>query len=718
MAIVAFSYTAHAGVIIFPGKMNQSEFVPAEKSEKAAYEIRYSTITSVINRGKASTEVEETIMGPISGDLEAIGIIPLPQGSDPKSVRVEIKDKGALTPKMLSAEEATTFFQKLAKITGSANLLTYSGRPAALIESMTLDRKTELKTTLVHPVAKNKKIRTFTCPMPSPEFASKPVERLTVSVTLNSGKAPIHSLFSTTHAVDVERITPNQAKIKTSIDKYAEQEDLKLLYVLDRDLLGVHVITHRAEGEKEGYFMLLAHPTGDEETIQTIEKDIIFALDVSGSMRGEKMEQARSAIEYCLSELNDGDRFNVIAFGTDVKSFKPDVVEKSEQTLKDAQDFVDDLVAVGRTNIGDAMKKGLAGKPEKGRLRILVFMTDGTPTSGELIPEKILAGIPEMNTSKATVYVVGVGHDVNAHLLDQIAESTDGETEYVNPDEEIDEKVAALYNRLSHPVLTDVNIAYAQLNTHAIYPKKVPTLFKGGDVMVIGRYKEGGETEVTISGTLAGEPKSYSYSLDFKKGDQAEHDYVATLWASRKIGFLLQEIRLHGKNPELIEEVVRLSKQFGIVTEYTAFIARSGGEIKAEASVLAANEQLSRARAQKGGEWAVNQARNDLSLQKQTIASRAGNKFRNKRGEEEQSDRIKQVGRRVFYQRDNGNWFEADQITVAADAAPAPAAPVREVKRFSDEYFSLIKEDKDFAKAQALGENVSVKVGKEIINVK
>ncbi|MEM7396309.1 MAG: VWA domain-containing protein, partial [Verrucomicrobiota bacterium] len=368
---------------------------------------------------------------------------------------------------LMNADEANEFYQKLSKTTGNSAILTYAGRPAALIAAIDLQRKTELITTLTQTVGEKDRFRTYTCPMPATEFAAKPVERVTVSVNLASSDHPIHSLFCTTLEVETERLGPRSARVTSSVEKYDGQDDLKLHYVIDKDPLGVRVITHRAKGETDGYFMLLAHPAGIEESV---EKDIVFALDVSGSMRGEKMEQARSAIEYCLGELNDGDRFNIIAFGTEVQSFRPDAVKKSTKNLKAAQNFIDELVAVGRTNIGDALKKGLAGESKKGRLRILVFLTDGTPTSGELIPDNILKQLPEMNTSKAGIYVVGVGHDVNAHLLDQIAELTDGQSEYAEPDEEIDEKVAALYNRLSHPVLTDVKMDFADINTHAVYP--------------------------------------------------------------------------------------------------------------------------------------------------------------------------------------------------------------------------------------------------------
>jgi len=436
-------------------------------------------------------------------------------------------------------------------------------------------------------------------------------------------------------------------------------------------------------------------------------------LDTSGSMRGEKIEQARAAIDYCLEHLNPGDRFNVVTFGTDVRGFRDDLVARTPETVAAAREFVDAVVANGRTNIAGALAKALAGKSEAGRPRIVIFLTDGAPTAGELNPERILEAVKKANTGGAKVFVMGVGHDVNAHLLDQLAELTDGSSEYVAPREELDAKIAALYDRLSHPVLSAAAVSFGDLTTSAVLPPRLPVLFKGSEIMMVGRYREGGRHTFTVSGTLAGEPVKYTVTADLPGADAkvagSANEFLAPLWATRQIGYLLQEIRLHGEKKELIEEVVRLSKQYGIVTEYTEFLAHAGAPLAQEEVYREAAGRLSAARAEKAGQWAVNQAFNDKALQGRAFAGGGGmaNTYRDRKGAVTEARNISQVGRRAYYLQD-GQWVDADE--------PGDRK-TRVVKLFSPEYFELLRTSPEFAQAQRLGWALSVNVGLERIVV-
>jgi Ca-activated chloride channel family protein len=454
--------------------------------------------------------------------------------------------------------------------------------------------------------------------------------------------------------------------------------------------------------------MLLGNPTG-AAVEKAVEKDIVFVLDTSGSMRGEKIEQARSAIDYCLDHLNRGDRFNVITFGTTVLSFRDDLVPAGADEVKAAREFVENVIANGRTNISGALEKAFAGKADPGRPRIMMFLTDGAPTVGELIPEKILEQVKKINTNGTKVFVMGVGHDVNAHLLDQLAEVTDGSSEYVAPREELDAKIAGLYDRLSHPVLSGVKVSFGEMQADSVMPRKLPVLFKGSEIMMVGRYKTGGKHTITLSGTLSGQPTKYTCEVDLPGPDgkvAQDTEFLAPLWAVRQVGYLLQEIRLHGdpKN-ELIPEVVRLSTQYGIVTEYTAFLAMAGPGQNRDQLLKAAGRRIADAHAEKAGQWAVNQAANDKALQGAMAPAAAGGAYRDRRGQVTTVHTVTQVGRRAFYLCD-GQWV---------DSQDAGKRKTRVVKLFSPEYFELIKSDATFAKAQQLGWALAINVGDERI---
>jgi len=700
-----------AGPIFFAGRLEDGRFIPDEGVKGPCYTVLYSTITVTIDGERAVTSIRETISGPAAG-VRTVCLIPLPDGVDGGTAVVSRCSPGGVASVLkevtfLTDVEAQKVYEALARGTGSAEILALTGRPALLIPAL------ELKDSLDVTVAYRQKVRseqgllTFDCPMPQTKWARGRVARLSLKAAVTNRK-PLRAMFSPTHPALIERIGLHEATVRVKAEDWVGLGSFRLCWVADEDDLGLRLLTYRPDGDDGGYFMLIGNPTGSAKGEKVIEKDVIFVLDASGSMRGEKIEQARAAMEYCLARLNPGDRFNVVTFGTEVRSFRGDVVANTKRNVTAAQEFVEAVVASGRTNIGGALARALAGAPGDGRPRIMIFLTDGTPTAGELVPEKILEGVDKANTSRTRVFVMGVGHDVNAHLLDKLAEMTDGLSEYVAPYEEIDVKVAALYDRLSFPVLTDVAVGFGGLKTHSVYPQKLPALFKGGEIMVLGRYRDGGSHTATVSGMLAGKKVTYTCKAEFPgEPAGADREFVAPLWAARKIGFLLQEIRLHGEHKELIEAVVELSKKFGIVTEYTEFLATARAEFSTKDAVDEAARRMREANEQQAGRWAVYQAQNDRELQERTVAAPSANAYRDRTGKMVTVDRIRQLGSRVFYLRD-GRWVDAEE---------AGSRKVRNIQLFSEEYFALLRGNRDFARAQAVGWNVEMNVGGERVVV-
>ncbi len=690
-AAVLLPGPAPAGIVCLPGRIDDGRYVAGEQDAPLAYSILYSTITADASGGRLTVKVHETIAGPPQRRAVS-GLIPLPKQADLGSVVVSAGQPNEPSRRRLAAVALDTtaaqrLYESVARQTGSTRILAWTGRPVLVVPELQLDGETELCCEFTASIAERDGLYGLTCPLPITAWASGPVERLSLAITVR-GPQPLRTIFSPTHEVEVSRQGWREAAVRLKQDRWAGDDELRLLWVADRDPLGLRVLAYRAPEDEDGYFMLVGNPTGGEQAEQPLPKDVLFVLDISGSMRGEKLEQARAAIAYCLQQLQPDDRFNIIAFGTQVVSFQDAPAASSERLVAEAAVFLDELVATGRTNIEGALLKTLAGQAGDGRPRMAIFLTDGTPTAGELVPEKIVEQVQQANASNTRIFVLGVGHDVNAHLLDKLAEVTGGSSQYVEPNQEIDAQVAALYDRLAHPVLNDVAVDFGGLRTHSVYPQQLGVLFRGSEIMIAGRYRDGGPHEFSISGTLAGRAIKYGCRVDLPiRPGEAEYEFVAPLWAARKIGYLLQELRLHGQNQELIAEVVRLSKQFGIVTEYTQFLAESGGTFTTEAAVAQARVQLEQANVQQAGQWAVNQAFNDQGLQTRKVAGNAANTYRDRRGNVVGADSVKQIGGRVFYLRD-GQWIDGDE---------AGNRQQRVVKLFSPEYFELLRANADFA---------------------
>ena len=205
----------------------------------------------------------------------------------------------------------------------------------------------------------------------------------------------------------------------------------------------------------------------------------------------------------------------------------------------------------------------------------VIFFTDGLPTVDETDTDKIVKKTLAKNSGNTRIFTFGVGDDVNAAMLDQLAEATRAVSTYVRPAEDIGDKVASLYGKISHPVLTDLRLTVGeQIRIHEVYPPKLPDLFHGNQLVVIGRYTGFGHQMVKLTGMVGSEKKEFVYELTFPERTATDtgKDFVEALWARRKVGFLLDQIRVNGEKKELIDEVVVLAKKYGIATPYTSYL--------------------------------------------------------------------------------------------------------------------------------------------------
>jgi Ca-activated chloride channel family protein len=335
--------------------------------------------------------------------------------------------------------------------------------------------------------------------------------------------------------------------------------------------VGVNLLTSKS-GDEDGYFMLLASPGVDAKE-KVLPKDVAFVLDTSGSMSGPKMQQAKKALQFCIENLNDDDRFEIIRFSTEVEPLFDKLVEANQANRDKANNFVKDLKAMGSTAIDDALAKALSLQASReGRPYVIVFLTDGQPTIGTTDPGEILAHVMKENSGSTRIFCFGIGGDVNTHLLDSIAEQTRAFAQYVLPEEDLEVKVSSFFSKIKEPVMANPELKFSgDVRATKMYPTPLPDLFKGEQLIVVGRYSGHGGAAVTIEGKVNGETKKFSEDVKFPE-ESSENSFIPKLWATRRVGYLLDEIRLHGENAELRDEVTELARKYGIVTPYTAYL--------------------------------------------------------------------------------------------------------------------------------------------------
>lgn len=374
--------------------------------------------------------------------------------------------------------------------------------------------------------------------------------------------------FSPTHEVDVDR-TDGRLRVRPRGDL---RGDFSLVLPLAQPVVGISLVTHRPAGE-DGYFMLSLSPGRADG--RTLPRDVTVVLDVSGSMSGSKLGQAKAALRQLLTSLSGSDRFRLLAFSNSVRALSNDWAEYGPDDLARARAWIDRLQADGGTNIAGALAEAFRLNSPEERIPIVVFLTDGLPSVGERDPERI-AESAEHDRGRARVFAFGVGHDVNTYLLDRLSAAGRGATEYVEPGEDVERALGLLAAKIQHPVLADLAIADSPVELTEVYPRTLPDLFQGDELVVFGRFRNRGSGiggQMVIRGRRSGAIERFATNVTFPEHELA-NDYIPRLWASRKIGVLSQEIRLHGRNAELEREIRETALRYGLLSEYTSYLVQ------------------------------------------------------------------------------------------------------------------------------------------------
>jgi len=564
---------ALADGIIIPEPPPGPEPIPLAESWLT---IRYHRVTVTIEDQVATTHVEQEFVNEHDWACEGTYVFPLPEGAAVSEFVMWV-DGTAVEGKVLEADEARALYEDVVRRRRDPALLEYVGRSAVQARIFPIppggSRKIELEYTQVLP-AENGLVR-YVYPLNTERFSARPLEEVSVRVEIRSRDA-MHAIYSPTHQnrIYIERDGDYRATVGYEDTNVLPKEDFELVYTVTQEDVGLNLLSFH-DAPDDGFFLLLVAPPYTVDRARVIPKDVVLVLDTSGSMEGEKIEQAQEALIYVLEHLNQEDRFNVIAFSTGLRLYARGLRPASE--AREASRWVKRLEAVGGTDINRALLEALTqikAAPDRTasseRPAILIFLTDGLPTEGVTEVEQILDNVASAAPDHVRLFSFGVGDDVNTVLLDTLAEQHRGATGYVRPYERIDEEIASFYNKVSAPVLADIALDFGDVVVEDTYPFPLPDLFAGTQLILTGRYREGGPTVITLTGTADGKRRQVTYEATFHV--QGGDDFIPRLWATRKIGYLLTQIRLHGERREWVDAIIALSIRYGIITPYTSFL--------------------------------------------------------------------------------------------------------------------------------------------------
>ena len=528
-----------------------------------------------------------------------------------------------------------------------------------------------------------------------------------ISVRVSS-KSAISAVYSPSHQVAVERAAPEQALVRVAGETKLEPGPFRLSYLVEGNGLTASLLAYPDARIGGGYFLLLAGVPAGTRTGPTIKREVTLVIDRSGSMQGEKIQQARKAALQVVEGLEAGEAFNIIDYSDAVARFAQRPVIKNRETIGQARTYLNRLRAEGSTNIHDALVEAMRQPVTAEMLPLTIFLTDGLPTAGEVRETAIRNAVVAANTHKRRIFTFGVGFDVNAPLLTSIANATRATTTFVFPNEDVEAKVSQVFRRLSGPIFADPQLATLDargaVTTRAVrelLPAELNDLFEGDQIVLLGQYQDEQPLHFRISGNYLGAQRTFDLKFDVDKAT-TRNAFVPRLWASRKIARLIETIseagadsaisaRAGGRGPmnmsaampsrsaagnhsvganvpldpkmkELVDEIVRLSTEYGVLTEYTAFLALDGTDFSQRDAL---NEQARRslvdnAQNTRSGMGGVSQMMNTSSQRAQSSGNR-GNSFYRQNMERVEITNVQQITDRTFFRRNN-RWVDSSVL--------------------------------------------------------
>ncbi len=670
--------------------------------------VKYHKVTVTIEDQVARTRVDQVFVNDSTFAMEGTYIFPLPLNATISQFAMWVDGK-KMEGKVLSRDEARAVYESIVRRRRDPALLEYINRGAFQASIFPIppqgERRIEIEYSQV--LAADGGLIHYVYPLNTEKFSARPLDSVSVSVDIQS-KDALKAIYSPSHKVSIVRDGDHHARVGYEESRVKPDRDFELYYSVSQSDIGVNLLTYK-QGSEDGFFMLLAAPKVQVDQDQVVSKDVIAVIDTSGSMDGGKIEQAKTALRYLLDHLNAEDRFNVIRFSTGVEAYASGLRPATERMQ--AQRFVDGLRAAGNTDINRALLEALA-MADKERPTILIFLTDGQPTQGVIDGAQIAANIKQAahSASRGNVrlFAFGIGDDVNAVLLDTLSQDNRGVAAYVRQGQRIDEEVSAFYAKVSTPVLADLKLDWGGMSVSDVYPDPLPDLFVGSQIVLVGRYHSGGPATIKLSGVVNGSPQTFTYGdLTFRSSGGA--DFIPRLWATRKIGYLLNQIRLRGESKETIAQIVTLAVRYGIATPYTSFLVDERAQTEAGRQQIIGAQATAMPKAASGGAVPgmnggvgaapVQAAQDQHGLRSADSAVAPSGEY---------AAQIRAVGSKTFVLR-NSVWTDAEYD-------PSKMTTIK-VGFGSDDYFKLLAARPEWGSFFALGERVIVALDGKVYEI-
>ncbi|MDF1751366.1 MAG: VIT and VWA domain-containing protein [Verrucomicrobiales bacterium] len=718
-------------------------------------QVKRSDVETSIKGQIATTTISQTLYNPANRRVQGFFLFPIPNDARIDSFAMEID--GELTEgELLDSDKARKIYEDIVRRTLDPALFEYSEQNLFKVRIFPFEscstKEIRIKYTQLLP--KDGNLVNYTLPLKSREHCLTPDKKaagkFNLEVSLDTPKDQrFRTIYSPSHDISVEFNDKKNKATVTLADKAASPvSDFQLVYSTapsDKETppLTTEFFTYYDKDKKdEGHFLVLVSPqVWNDAPLAPQPKDVVFVLDSSASMRDGKLDKAKEGLDFCLDSLNPDDRFQIVRFSTDSETLFKSLVPATKENLTRAGDFIKTIKAIGGTAVEEALSVAVdslsATKNEDNRPRQIIFITDGKPTLGATDEKVLVKGVQRQLADaevKARVFSFGIGAKINTHLLDLLARETKAHTQYALPTEDIEHKISRFYSKFAEPVFSDLSIDITGADwIRALTPKNIPDVFRGDQLVILGRFKKSNENgELTLSGNFRGKETTFTYPFSFAGGGK-QNQFIPRLWAVRRVGWLLEQIRLNGESDELKDEVTSLAREYAIVTPYTSWLiledeAKRGVPVtnrslrEFDATPMARRELRTKADAfayEKSGDEALAAAASEADFKSASnIAAQSRAMKRSNYsaaapapGAVQIEPETQLINGKTFY-RNSDQWVDSDSQALGKDT------PVRQIKFGTDEYFTFLRNNPQASQWFSAGNNLRLAFSeKEIIEI-
>ncbi len=526
----------------------------------------------------ATTHVDQLFRNEMSSTVEAVWIFPLPSGAVVTELYYwfnGVRYKGSIH----EAQAARQDYESQIRQQIDPALLEYLGDNLFKLSIAPINPLSDVRSEITYVQLLNYEFGNvdYTFLLNAVELSPKPLNRVSISGTVES-PTDFKYLRSSSHgsstAFQLLQVNPRKYTFLFGDENFMPDRDLQIEFETVRSQVEVNLFRYTPTPEDslgtDSFYAVWITPPDSIDTAAQIPKNIVFTADVSSSMEGIRIQQLKAALNTFLNNLAPMDYFNIVTFGTTVVKFRPDLMPASPANLDAARAFISEIGAVGLTNIDEAIKVSLQQSFGAASANFLIFLTDGYPTWGETDVPDILTNVKSRNTRGINLFPFGVGEEVSKPLLLQMAVENGGYATFIAQATDITSTINNHFKRISKPVLGDLAITIDGLTSSDKYPRPLPDLFWGSQVLQLGLYSNAGQFPVTLTGTLRGKSVQMQDVAAFVS-TPGGYAFVPRLWAQAKIRYLLDQIGIYGEKAELKNQIIELSLRFQILTPYTSF---------------------------------------------------------------------------------------------------------------------------------------------------